>query len=106
MQRINLESVEKYDATKFRRAELFKGESFRTLLLTLAPGQSVPSHRHEGWDVLLAPARGEAEITLDGETFTLRGGETVFVDGKNNFAPVNRGTENFATLITLVRRVQ
>lgn len=104
MQRINLESIEKYDAANFSRAQVFKGERFVTLLLTLVPNQAVPSHRHEGWDVLLAPLRGAAEITLDGETITLRSGEIVFADGANDFAPVNRGRENFAMLITLVRR--
>jgi len=28
----------------------------------------------------------------------------VFVDGANDFAPVNKGGENFSMLITLVRR--
>lgn len=104
MQRIALEAIEKYDAASFHRTEVFRGERIRTLLLTLVPGQSVSSHRHEGYEVLLNPVRGEAEITLDGETFTLRAGELVFADGANDFAPVNRGSENFALLVTLVRR--
>lgn len=104
MQRIALESIEKYDATKFSRAEAVKGERLRTLLLCLAPNQSVPSHRHEGFEVLLEPLRGEAEAFLDGEPVTLRAGELILVDGANDFAPVNRGNENFAMLITLVRR--
>ena len=104
MQRIALKSIEHYEAEKFFRAELFKGERLRTLLLCLAPGQAVPAHRHEGFEILLEPLRGEAEITLDGETLTLGAGELVLVDGANDFAPVNRGRENFAMLITLVRR--
>ena len=34
----------------------------------------------------------------------LRAGEVVFVDGANDFAPVNKGQSNFSMLITLVRR--
>ena len=104
MQRIALKSIEHYDAEKFFRTELFKGERLRTLPLCLTPGQAVPAHRHEGFEILLEPLRGEAEITLDGETVTLGAGELVLVDGANDFAPVNRGRENFAMLITLVRR--
>ena len=53
---------------------------------------------------MLQPLRGEAEAVLDGEPVTLRAGEVVFVDGANDFAPVNRGESNFSMLITLVRR--
>lgn len=102
MKQINLESIEKYDPAKFFRVEVFKGERLRTLLLTLTPGQSVPAHRHEGFEILLEPLRGEAEIVLDGESVTLRAGELILVDGANDFAPVNHGSVNFAMLITLV----
>lgn len=41
---------------------------------------------------------------LAGEQVTLRAGEVVFVDGANDFAPVNKGRDNFSLLIMLVRR--
>lgn len=104
MKRVKLESIERYDEVKFYRTEVFKGERMRTMLLTLLPGQSVPSHKHEGYDVLIQPMRGEAEITLDGETSSLVHGEIVFADGANSFALVNRSNENFAMFVTLVRR--
>ena len=104
MQRIDLASIETFDETKFALPEIFKGERLRTLLLCLAPGQAVPSHRHEGFEIQLQVLRGKAEITLDGEHVSLHAGEIVLVDGANDFAPVNRHSENFAMLITLVRK--
>lgn len=104
MKRVIIEEVEKYEDEKFVRAVLFKGERTTALLLCLKPGQSMPSHRHEGFEIMLQPLHGEAESVLDGELTTLRAGEIVFVDGANDFAPVNRGDENFTMLITLVRR--
>lgn len=105
MKRTVLSEIEHYnDAGKFFRTEICKGDNWRKLLMCLAPGQSVPSHRHEGYDVLLEPVRGTAEIALDGETIQLRAGEIVCADGSNDFAPHNRADENFAMLITLVRR--
>ena len=104
MKRVVIEDVEKYEDEKFARPLLFKGERTTSLLLCLKPGQSVPSHRHEGFEIMLQPLRGEAEAVLDGEQATLRAGEVVFVDGANDFAPVNKGEENFTMLITLVRR--
>lgn len=104
MKRVPIEEVEKYEAEKYVRPVLFKGERTTVVLLCLKPGQSLPSHRHEGFEIVLHPLRGEAEAVLDGELVTLRAGEVIFVDGANDFAPVNKGGENFSMLITLVRR--
>ena len=104
MKRVIVEEVEKYEDEKYVRPVLFKGERATALLLCLKPGQSVPPHRHEGFEIVLQPLKGEAEAVLDGETLTLRAGEVVFVDGTNDFAPVNKGQSNFSMLITLVRR--
>ena len=60
------------------------------------------SRRHVGFEVALHPLRDEAEAVLDGEQAKLRVGEVLFVDGANDFAPVNNGGENFSMLITLV----
>ena len=104
MNKVITEEVEKYEDEKYVRPVLFKGERTTALLLCLKPGQAVPPHRHEGFEIVLQPLRGEAEAVLDGEQIRLRAGEVVFVDGANDFAPVNRGGENFSMLITLVRR--
>ena len=104
MNKVIVEEVEKFEEEKYVRPVLFKGERTTALLLCLRPGQSVPSHRHEGFEIVLQPLQGEAEAVLDGEPVTLRPGEVIFVDGANDFAPVNRGGENFSMLITLVRR--
>lgn len=104
MKKVFIGEIEKYEDEKFARPVLFKGERTTTLLLCLKPGQAVPSHRHEGFEIVLQPLGGAAEAVLDGERVTLRAGDLVFVDGANDFAPVNTGVENFSMLITLVRR--
>lgn len=104
MKRIIIEDVEKYEDEKYIRPVLFKGERTTALLLCLKPGQAMRAHRHEGFEIVLQPLRGTAEAVLDGEQTILRAGEIFFVDGANDFAPVNHGDGNFAMLITLVRR--
>ena len=104
MKKVVVEEVEQYEDAKYVRPVLFKGERTTALLLCLKPGQAVPPHRHEGFEIVLQPLRGEAEAVLDGEPVTLRAGEVLFVDGANDFAPVNRGGGDFSMLITLVRR--
>ncbi len=104
MKRVNVDEMEQYDDKKFLRHELLKGERSLTLLLCLRPGQSVPSHRHEGYEILLHVLRGEADVVLDDKQMTIRTGDFVLVDGANDFAPVNNGSGNFSMLITLVRK--
>lgn len=104
MKKVNIAEVELYEDAKYVRPVLFKGERTTELLLCLKPGQAVPPHRHEGFEIVLRPLKGEAEAEFDGERVTLRPGEVIFVDGANDFAPVNRGEREFAMLITLVRR--
>ena len=104
MEKVIIAEVEKYEDEKYVRPVLFKGERTTALLLCLKPGQAVPPHRHEGFEIVLQPLKGEAEAVLDGEQVTLRVGELIFVDGANDFAPVNHGGQEFAMLITLVRR--
>lgn len=104
MKRVVVGVVEKYEDGKYVRPVLFKGERTTALLLCLKPGQSVPPHRHEGFEIVLQPLGGEAVAVLDGERVTLRAGEVIFVDGANDFAPENKGSGDFSMLITLVRR--
>ena len=104
MKRVTIKEVENYDDEKYVCPVLFKGERATSRLLCLKPGQAMPSHRHEGFEVALHPLKGEAETVLDGEPLTLRAGEMIFVDGASDFDIVNSGGENFSMLITLVRR--
>lgn len=104
VKRVNLEEIEAYDDTRIIRPEVLRGERSRTLLLCLRPGQSVPAHRHEGYEIVLYGLRGRGDLTLDGEPVTVRAGDVVLVDGANDFAPANTGEGNFAMLITLVRK--
>jgi quercetin dioxygenase-like cupin family protein len=104
MKRVTLEEVEVFSDEKYACPVLSKGERVTTLLLCLKPGQTLPAHRHEGFEVALYPLRGEAVTVLDGEQVRLRAGEMIFVDGANDFAIANNGRENFSMLITLARR--
>ena len=91
IKRVAVEKVEMYGDEKFACPVLFKGERATTLLLCLKPGQAIPAHRHEGFEVALYPLKGEAETVLDGEQVRLRAGEMIFVDGANDCAIGNKG---------------
>ncbi len=104
MQRTKLNELEQEDDARFRVTEVLRRERVRVLLLTLPPGADVPSHRHDGWDVLIQPLRGRVDLELDGETHVLETGEIACVDGASTFAPKNPGRETLALLVTLVRR--
>ena len=101
MKQVDLESLLRGGPGSSLSKLVYAGESFKAHLLN---GQAIPSHRHDGYEVMLLPLHGEAEITLDGETIRLRAGEAVFASGANDFNPVNNGAERFAMLALLVRQ--
>ena len=67
MKRVNLNEIEAYDDEKFIRPEVLKGERTRVLLLCLRPGQPVPPHRHEGFEILLSISEilGHVDLLVD-----------------------------------------
>ena len=61
------------------------GEQVLLCRVTYEPGKKVPLHAHEHTEQLMAIIEGELEMTIEGETRTLRPGDVVCV---------NRGLEH------------
>jgi quercetin dioxygenase-like cupin family protein len=61
------------------------GEQVLLCKVSYAPGKRVPPHAHPEAEQVMAIVEGEVEMTIDGETTTLRPGDVVCV---------NRGLEH------------
>lgn len=70
-------------------ATVFEGEP-RVVRLVLDAGESVPEHSHPGATVLLLVRQGTLDVTVDGETHTLGGGDLLRFDGEQPVAPTAR----------------
>lgn len=81
---------------------LFVGRRSQVMELTLASGGSVPSHRHDGDEVILVPQQGSCRLQVDDQSYTLRPGEVMCTDGGHDFVLQNDGTEEFRALAMLI----
>jgi quercetin dioxygenase-like cupin family protein len=100
----NLGQLEEYDSQHFVRKEVTNGAQSKSVLLNLLPGQEIPTHGHNGSEVLLVPQKGQALLTVDGTTDTLLQPGTVYGAGdESTFRILNNGSEPCQILVILVR---
>ncbi|MBW2261137.1 MAG: cupin domain-containing protein [Deltaproteobacteria bacterium] len=59
----------------------------------LEPGGLIPEHAHEDLEHEQVVVRGELVLTLDGETRTVRAGDTVYMPPGSSHRYENRGSE-------------
>jgi quercetin dioxygenase-like cupin family protein len=59
------------------QGKLFQGQEMQAVFFTVEKTGEIPPHHHQAqWGVLL---EGEAEMTIDGQTQTLRRGDSYFI---------------------------
>ena len=83
---------------------VYKGARSEGVLLCLLPGQEMPKHPHDRFEVILMPQTGTGVMTVsDKKDVHLIPGTLYYEGAGNNFRIVNNGTEPFQVLIHLVR---
>lgn len=65
----------------------------------LAAGKQFARHYHEDMQEIFIGVAGEAEITVAGETFTMRRGDTVVIDSREIHQMRNPGPDDFEYLV-------
>ncbi len=100
----NLNSLEQYNDDQFVIRGVFKGEQSEGVLLFLKPGQEMPTHPHDRFEVTLLPREGTATLTVNGnKEIALTPGTLYYEPAGCTFRIVNTGDVPFQALITLVR---
>lgn len=72
--------VEPHEFREGVRLHAVGGEQVLLCRVTYEPGKRVPRHRHEATEQVMAIVDGEVEMTVEGETTTLRSGDVVVVN--------------------------
>lgn len=99
----NLHEMEQYGDT-FVVKGVYKGEQSEAILLFLMPGQEMPSHPHERFEVTLLPLAGQGTLTVDGTKEVPLAAQTLYYEpAGHTFRVQNTGNEPFQVLITLIR---
>ncbi len=104
----NMKEMEQYNDERFVVKSVYKGEQSEAILLFLTPGQEMPSHPHERFEVVLVPRNGTGLLVVDGGKVGARNvalipGTLYYEPSGKTFSIKNVGLEPFQTLITLIR---
>ncbi|MXR42251.1 cupin domain-containing protein [Halobaculum sp. WSA2] len=83
-------------------ANAFPDDEPKTIRLTLAEGESVPSHTHPGRDIVFYLIEGAIELQLDEETHEVAAGDIARFEGEREISP--RALEDSVALIVLAPR--
>lgn len=81
------------------QATVFPDTEPKTVRLTLAAGESVPSHTHPGRRIVCYLRSGCLELTVGGETTTLTEGDVARVSGEKEISPT--AVEDSVALLVL-----
>jgi mannose-6-phosphate isomerase-like protein (cupin superfamily) len=100
----NLSDMEQYNADSFVVKGVYKGDQSEAVLLFLLPGQEMPSHTHERFEVVLLPQKGSGVMNVDGLKDVDLVPETLYYEpAGRTFRIKNTGAEPLQVLITLIR---
>ena len=100
----NMREMEQYSDDQFVVKGVYKGEQSEAVLLFLKPGQEMPAHPHERFEVVLVPKKGTGTMTVDGTKEVDLVPETLYYEpAGSTFRIQNTGDGPLQVLITLIR---
>jgi mannose-6-phosphate isomerase-like protein (cupin superfamily) len=100
----NMKEMEQYSDDQFVVKGVYKGQQSEAVLLFLLPGQEMPQHPHERFEVVLVPQTGTGLLIVDGTKEVALAPETLYYEpAGHKFTIKNTGNSPLQVLITLVR---
>jgi len=100
----NMREMEQYSDDQFVVKGVYKGEQSEAVLLFLLPGQEMPSHPHERFEVVLTPRTGTGVMIVDGSKEVALALDTLYYEpAGHTFRIKNTGDGPLQVLITLIR---
>ena len=100
----NLTEMEQYSDDSFVVKGVYKGEQSEAVLLFLLPGQEMPTHAHQRFEVVLTPRTGCGVMIVNGTKEVDLFPETLYYEPAGcTFGIKNTGNAPFQVLITLIR---
>lgn len=89
MEQKNVQEFIEYQSEKFTKRIIFKKGENAVFLLNFSGDQALPAHKHPGADLYLLVLEGGGTFKIDGKDVPAKKGDTLFVEGEEEFAFVN-----------------
>lgn len=100
----NMRVMEQYSDDQFVIKGVYKGEQSEAVLLFLRPGQEMPSHHHDRFEIVLLPQTGRGVMSVNGVKKVDLLPETLYYESAGStFRITNTGNDPLQVLITFIR---
>ena len=100
----NMREMEQYSDDQFVVKGVYKGVQSEAVPLFLKPGQEMPSHPHQRFEVVLVPQEGQSMMIADDMKAVVLVPETLYYESAGHtFCIRNTGDGPLRVLITLIR---
>ncbi|MFA8451054.1 MAG: cupin domain-containing protein [Bacteroidales bacterium] len=103
MQKQNLKQYQKFKNEKFQKKHVFTSDYNKTFVLNLLPGQEIPTHTHEGYELQITVLRGKGKVRVNHEEELFSEGDILKCDAKDKFSLINCSQEKLTCLAILFK---
>ncbi|MFO7274762.1 MAG: cupin domain-containing protein [Bacillota bacterium] len=101
MEKANVPAVSVVSEARFTKRICFNHPQVLVFVLTFAPGQELPKHRHPGSTLVVHVSRGSGTVVVDGSETPVSAGDVLLVEGEEEFSVRNTGSEPLVLLASL-----
>lgn len=85
------------------QGKVFQNKNGKVMSKAFKAGESIPSHNHEGEDIIFTVLQGSLNVMLnDSEEYVIKAGQVLIFDGKNHISA--EATEDSTIMVTLIKQ--
>ncbi|WP_374711805.1 cupin domain-containing protein [Symbiobacterium terraclitae] len=101
MEKVNVSAMSVVSETRFTKRIGLSNPQVLVFVLTFAPGQELPKHKHPGSTLVVHVTGGSGVVVVDGRETPVSTGDVLLVEGEEEFAVRNTGNEALVLLASL-----
>ncbi len=99
----SLGPLREFGEERFTKRIIHKKDESVVFVLNFEPGQELPTHNHPGTAVYILVLSGSGEVVIDGTPSAITEDDVVWVDGAEQFAFKNTGSERVTLYVMLAK---
>jgi quercetin dioxygenase-like cupin family protein len=99
----SLSPMLEFSEERFTKRIIHKKDDSVVFVLNFMPGQELPVHNHPGTAVYILVLAGAGDVIVNGEASAIAKDDTVWVDGAEQFAFKNTGSEQTTLYVMLAK---
>lgn len=101
MERVNVSALSVVSEARFTKRIGLSNPQVLVFVLTFAPGQELPKHKHPGSSLVVHVTGGSGVVVVDGHETPVSTGDVLLVEGEEEFSVRNTGGEALVLLASL-----